>query len=626
LTASEGSEGVVVLKNLIPILSLFVVVFLPAAQQLHADPPAIHREELIVTASATAEPLPSTPASVSVITAQEIEDKGLRDVADALREVPGLTVIRSGSPGKIASLFTRGGSSKDTLVLWNGIELNNPFLSGFDWGRFSTAGVEKIEIVRGPFSAIYGSDAVSGVVNIITDPHRPFISADFQAGQNGLLNGRVSGAVLREGWRLHGAIEQRTDDGFEVNDDMTQSTALLGAQRVVGRLSVGGRLRWNRYDVGTPWSVNADGTAFELRGERREEGDELELALPLSGFFGRAEYEAVISRNERTDRFDDPDDPFGRLWASTDVVIDRASARTRYRLGDHALAAGGEWERSSVDDASSYGNSLDGRRRESFGAFVEDRYTRPVGRGFLEASIGARFDEFDSFGSQISPRAAVAWIRGANKFRAGWGEAFRAPSVGELFFPFFGNPDLEAESSMSWELGYERLLARGRATATLFATDFEELIVYDNRANRFENAGAGRSRGVELGLEQPVGSSVAVSGSYTWLDTEDRDTGERFLRRPEHSGSVAVRWSDGAWAASAVALYMGERADITDLFPWGRVTSEAHTTVDLLVERSFGAVSPYLKVENATDQEYQEIHGYPSAGRRAIVGVRYSAR
>ncbi|MGK2859348.1 MAG: TonB-dependent receptor plug domain-containing protein, partial [Thermoanaerobaculia bacterium] len=475
-------------------------------------------------------------------------------------------------------------------------------------------------------SAIYGSDAVSGVVNIITDAHRPFVSADFQAGENGLFNGRVSGAVLREGWKLHGAVEHRTDDGFEVNDDMTQSTALLDAQRVIGRLSVGGRLRWNRYDVGTPWSVNADGTAFELHRERREEGDELEIALPLSGFFGRAEYEAVVSRNERTDKFDDPDDPFGRFWASTDVAIDRASARTRYRIGDHALAAGGEWESSSVDDASSYGNSLDGSRRESFGAFVEDRYTRPIRRGHLEASIGARFDEFDSFGSQISPRAAVAWIRGANKFRAGWGEAFRAPSVGELFFPFFGNPDLEAESSTSWELGYERLLARGRATATLFATDFDELIVYDNLTNRFENAGAGRSRGVELGWEQPLASTVAASASYTWLDTEDRDTGERFLRRPEHSGSVAIRWADRAWAASAVALHTGERPDITDLFPWGRVISEAHTTVDLLVERSFGAIAPYVKIENATGEEYEEIYGYPSAGRRAIMGVRYSAR
>jgi len=614
------------LKNLIFILSLFTVVSPLAARQLATDSPTIHREELIVTASATAEPLPSTPASVSVITAEEIEDKGVRDVADALREVPGLSVIRSGSPGKIASLFTRGGSSKDTLVLWNGIELNNPFLSGFDWGRFSTAGVEKIEIVRGPFSAIYGSDAVSGVVNIITDANRPFVSADFQAGEHGLLNGRVSGAVLREDWKLHGAIEHRTDDGFEVNDDSTQSTALLDAQRVIGRLSVGGRVRWNRYDVGTPWSVNAEGTAFELHRDRREEGDELEIAVPLSGFFGRAEYEAVVSRNERTDKFNDPDDPFGRLWASTDVEIDRASARTRYRIGDHALAAGGEWESSSVDDASSYGNALDGRRRESFGAFVEDRYTRALGSSFLEASIGVRFDEFDSFGSQVSPRAAVAWIQGANKVRAGWGEAFRAPSIGELFFPFFGNPELEAESSASWEVGYERLLARGRATATLFATDFDELIVYDNLTNRFENEGAGRSRGVELGWEQPLGRAVAASASYTWLDTEDRDTGERFLRRPEHSGSVALRWSDRAWAASAVALHTGERPDITDLFPWGRVISEAHTTVDLLVERSFGAMAPYVKIENATDERYEEIYGYPSAGRRAIVGVRYSPR
>ncbi|MFN2443801.1 MAG: TonB-dependent receptor plug domain-containing protein [Thermoanaerobaculia bacterium] len=614
------------MKIVISILAVLTAVSPLFASDVQLDPATVLRGELIVTASATAETLSSTPASASVITAEAIEDKALRDVADALREVPGLTVIRSGSPGKIVSLFTRGGSSKDTLVLWNGIELNNPFFSGFDWGRFSTAGVERIEVVRGPFSAIYGSDAVSGVVNIITDAHRPFVTADFQAGEQGLLNGRVSGAWLREGWKLHGSVEHRADDGFEVNDDMTQSTALVDAQRVIGRASVGARVRWNRYDVGTPWSVNGEGTAFELHPERRESGDELELAIPVAGFFGGAEYEAVISRNERTDEFDDPDDPFGRLWASTDVEIDRASARARYRIGDHAVAAGGEWERSSVDDVSSYGSSLDGRRRESVGAFIEDRYTRRIGPGTLEMSFGARFDDFDSFGSQISPRAAVAWIRGANKIRGGWGEAFRAPSVGELFFPFFGNPDLEAESSTSWELGYERLLSRGRATATLFATDFDELIVYDNLSNRFENAGAGTSRGIELGWQQPLSSRVGLSASYTWLDTEDRDTGERFLRRPEHSGSLAATWTGTEWAASAVALHTGERPDITDLFPWGRVVSEAHTTLDLLVERAFGSLKPYLKIENATDEEYEEIYGYPSAGRRAIVGVRYSAR
>ncbi len=120
--------------------------------------------EIVVTASAVPETVSSTPASVTVVTKKEIEEQNARDIADVLREVPGLSLSRSGSNGKATSLFSRGANSQHTLVLWNGIEINDPFFSGYDWGRFSTTGVEQVEVVRGPFSAIYGSEAVAGVV------------------------------------------------------------------------------------------------------------------------------------------------------------------------------------------------------------------------------------------------------------------------------------------------------------------------------------------------------------------------------------------------------------------------------------------------------------------------------
>ena len=124
--------------------------------------------EVVVTASALPESVESTPAATTVITKEEIEQREARDVADVLREVPGLAVSRTGSPGRATSLFTRGSNSTHTLVLWNGIEITNPYFAGYDWGRFSTAGVEQIEVVRGPYSALYGSDAVAGVISIIT--------------------------------------------------------------------------------------------------------------------------------------------------------------------------------------------------------------------------------------------------------------------------------------------------------------------------------------------------------------------------------------------------------------------------------------------------------------------------
>lgn len=606
----------------IPILILVPALGLAAEPADAADPRAVH-QEIIVTASATPEAVSETPASVTVIDRQEIDQSGARDLGELLRRVPGLTLSRSGSPGKVASLFTRGGSSKHTLVLWNGVEVNNPFFSGYDFGHVSTVGIERVEIVRGPFSALYGSDAVSGVINVLTDERGGIASADLGAGERGLRNGRIGGAAGSERWRASGSVEVRRDDGFAPNDDLDQTSG-TGEIRFLGApaWSAGARARFTEYETGIPRVVDASGSTFVPSLQRREQADELELALPLRVLRGRAEWEVLVSRVDRDEAFEDPLDPFARTWARTDVTTDRAAATARAALGRQTIVAGGEWEQATVADASSYGTNLERRRRTGRGLFIEDRASFAAGRGELEVSAGARYDRYDTFGGELSPRAAVAWVAGRQKIRAGWGGAFRAPAIGELYFPFFGNPELEPERSTSWEMGWDATWDATRLSATLFATDFDQLIVYDNVANRFENVGAGRARGVEIGAEVSPVRALRVAGSWTWMRTEEAETGLAFLRRPEQSGSIAARWEHGAWAAGAAAVYVGEREDLTDLFPWGRVTNDAYATIDLMIERRLGPVVSYAKLENAADEQYQEVFGYPSPGRRAVVGVR----
>lgn len=591
----------------------------PAAEQ---QAPPVARQEIVVTASAAPELVSETPAAVTVIDAEAIERSGARDLADLLRAVPGLTLARSGSPGKVASLFTRGGSSKHTLVLWNGVEVNNPFFSGYDFGHFSTAGIERVEVVRGPFSALYGSDAVSGVINVLTDRDGTLATADVQAGERSLTNARLGGAGGGERWRASGSAELRRDDGFAPNDDLTQTSA-MGEVRwnFAPAWSAGVRARRNEYETGIPRVVDVAGTSFVPSLERRERAEELELAVPVHVSSGRTEWELLLSRADRDEAFEDPLDPFARFWAETNVTTNRASATSRIALGRHLLVAGGEWESATVADASSYGTNLESRRRTGRGLFVEDRASFAAGRGAIEVSVGARYDRYDTFGGQLSPRASAAYVAGRQKIRAGWGRAFRAPAIGELYFPFFGNEELDPERSASWEIGWDSDFDPARLSATLFSTDFDQLIVYDNVANRFENVGAGRARGVEVGMERTF-RSVGLAASWTWLRTKEEETTLPFLRRPEQSGSLSARWAGGAWAVGAAAVYAGDRADLTDLYPFGRVTASSHTTVDLLVERRIGDLVPYLKVENAGDERYEEVFGYPSPGRRALVGVR----
>jgi vitamin B12 transporter len=199
-------------------LLTFVLAFLLVSTTLVAQPPVIS-DEIVVTASAVPEQLDETPVAATVITREAIDRREARDVSDVLREVAGISVARTGTAGKVASLFVRGGSTKQALVLWNGVEMNNPYFSGYNFGQLSTAGVERIEVVRGPFSALYGSDAVSGVVNVLTAPQASGATLDVEAGEHGLLDAALHGALVRDSWSAYGTIERRRDEGFFARDD-----------------------------------------------------------------------------------------------------------------------------------------------------------------------------------------------------------------------------------------------------------------------------------------------------------------------------------------------------------------------------------------------------------------------
>ncbi|HEX9160311.1 MAG TPA: TonB-dependent receptor plug domain-containing protein, partial [Thermoanaerobaculia bacterium] len=210
-----------------PFLSavLLLVIALPLAAQ-----PQRLTDQIIVTASDLPEKVDETPAAVSVITRKQIDAIDARDLADALRHVPGVTLVRTGSPGKTAALFTRGSNSNHTLVLWNGIEIINPAFGGYDWGQFSTAGVEQVEIVRGPYSALYGSEAVAGVINVISAPAGDEAQAEIEGGGRGLRSGRAFVARTFASLLASGSLDSTHDDGFAQNDFFTR-TAGTGSLR-----------------------------------------------------------------------------------------------------------------------------------------------------------------------------------------------------------------------------------------------------------------------------------------------------------------------------------------------------------------------------------------------------------
>lgn len=585
-----------------------------------------HSDQIVVTASAVAESVESTPAAVSVITREDMDDREARDVVDVLREVPGMSVARTGSPGKIATLFIRGGSSKQALVLWNGVEMNNAYFSAYNFGQLSTAGVEKVEVVRGPYSALYGSDAVSGVVNVLTAPARTSFRVGVEGGENGFWNGDVSGALVKGIWSSHASVERRTDDGFAPNDDFTSDTWSAGAETQPSQnLTIGIIARRNGYDLGIPRNVNSTFTAFVPTLRRREDGSERQIVVPLQYQGGNVRYELRASENHRQERFNDPDAPFGAESALTDASTRSARALAQWsRSTVGTISLGGEWERSQVDHTDTFGLDVRKRSRTSHSLFIEDRVSRTVGGTMsLELAAGARYDRFDTFGSEITPRLSLAFVEHDRKWRAAYGEGFRAPAIGELYAPFFGNADLNAERSKNFEIGFDQYLRGATLSLTAFRSDYDELINYDGSANRFGNISEARAQGLEVGASRRYGR-LDTSFSYTWLKAVDTGTDEQLLRRPKHTGSAAMRWVAGAFSTQVVVTHTGARPDVTDLLPFGTVTSAAFTTGDVLLRYEMATLSPFLKIANVTDERYEEVFGFPSAGRRISLGVRYA--
>ena len=601
------------------ITPLFFSLLLAAVPTLAQSPPPIS-SEIVVTASAVPETIESTPASVTVVDRKDIEDKAARDVAEALREVPGLTVSRTGSLGKSTSVFIRGASSKQTLVLFNGVEINDVYFSGYNWGQFSTAGVERVEVARGPFSSLYGADAVGGVVNIITTGGGNRSSVDLAAGGRGLKDGSASVSSLAGTVSYFATAEHRQDNGFAPNDNDRQNAVIAGATRASGAFSAGVSGRFVNYDLGVPRNTDALATKFVPTLHHRERGREWQVAIPVTLKVGGVVLEGRASESRRRDEIEDPDvDSFGDTDSQRRNF--RASARMATAFG--TIVAGGETERAEATHHDNFGLDIETRDRSSNAFFIEDRLERMVGNGRVDVSVGVRRDQFSTFGSETSPRVAAAWGAGGNKIRAAYGQSFRAPQIGELYVPFFGNPDLKAERSRSAEIGYDRYFTNSSLSITAFNNDFNELIVYDVVSNRFENIGEARSRGVELTGATRSGP-ISTRVMYTYLKATEEPSGELLVRRPKHTVSVALGWDGKRAGADLVVVGVGSRRDVNDLFPFKTVTNERYTTADLTLRWNASKFTPYLKVENLTNQEYQEVFGYPSPARRAIAGVRFS--
>lgn len=605
------------------LLAFLLAAAAPAASQ-EATPPRA-TADVVVTAAVEPEPESALGVSATVIDSAEIDRSRQTSLPELLRRAPGVDVVRAGGAGTVTSLFLRGTSSNQTLVLVDGVPANAPLFGGVDLSSIAAVNVSRIEVVRGPFSALWGSEAVGGVVQVITKrADAPGLSG---TGSFGLGNGDAREGTLAAAWNggpfsVTAGFRRVQETGDLPNEFFTGTDLSTALEAALGEaVRVGVVVRHDQGRTGIPLS-GATPTP-----KRTTTSDVTTISVPLRVSLGPATVAELVGiwADDRPG-YSDPDDPYG--YTSDERRMERAGARlvVSHHFSAHRLSVGAELQRTLVSDEDAYGLEIDARSVTTRALFAEDRIALAGDR--LVATLGIRRDEQSVFGGATSPRATLAFrALPALKLRVAAGGAFRAPTTGELYYPFSGNAELRPERSVSVEAGADVTLApRVLLSVTAFRNQVRDLIQYDFVTSSNENVGRARMVGVEAELVATLSDRLFARAGYTWLDAWDESTGLALLRRPAHRASATLGFTPGA--ASAVeltALFVGKRDDV-DAVTFARVEDPSYVRFDAGVTgpKVWDRLAPFVRVTNLLGKRYAEAAGFPAPGRRVLAGLQAS--
>lgn len=593
--------------------ALFVCLQAPA---FAADASVPEVEEVVVTLRLPG-PVETAP-SARVVTRAEIEDRGHVDAFDALTELPGVHLSRNGGFGGATTLRLRGATSDKALVLVDGVPVNDASApaGGYDFSTLDLFDVDRIEVLSGPQGSLWGSDAIGGVVNVVTRPPegtRAFVEAGaYETLRGGLAVGRRDEAgalgLTLSGLTTEGISKADARDGNTERDGFDLFTAALrGERRLTDRVTVEGGLRY------ADSRVEYDGFSFASP-TGVADGPEASEQTSWSGFaslgFQAAGFEQALRLDGyRLERADFGPYPFA---AEADRLALRWTA-TRTVQGVGEVLVGLEREETSADTGA-------GRETSDANAAFAIWRARPAPG--LTTTLSVRVDDPDRYEGETTARAAFVWQAGGGVWLAGAaGQGFKTPSIFQSTWPCgFCSPagparGLKPERAQGYELTLGWRGARAEGSVTAYRLEVEDQIDFGFPGG-YANLDRTRSDGVEAEGRVTLAPGLTARAAYAWTDAIDRTTGARLLKVPEHSGSAGIDWRGERARASLSVRAKGERADV-----YGR--TDGYVVADLAGGwRLTDRVEVTLRVENLTDEAYQEALGYGEPGRSAYAGLK----
>jgi len=591
------------------------------------------REKVVVTATRVEMPLSSVGSSVTVVDRDQMTERQCSSVVQALREVPGLDVVQNGGPGGTASTFIRGAKSEHTLVLVDGVPLNEAANAGrgADISQIPTENIDRIEVLRGPQSTLYGADAIGGVINIITKkgtgPAAGEVSAE--AGSFNTFNEKAGvhgGTAL---YNYSAGASRQDSQGFSSADTRNGNTEKDGYGRSEASARLGwtpveefeadGLVRWNkaRYDYDSP--VKGVMTDADNRGASD--------TLLLYGEGKAKLFDGLWRPRIGGSWMDQNRDDTSSLGNSTfDSLLQKLEWQNDLYLGKaNIVTAGLEYQQESAETTYETQGTVDRFERKT--ARHQSAYAQDVATiGPLTTAVGGRLDHYDSIGTEKTWRIAPVYdvVSTGTRVKGSYGTGFKAPSLFQLYSSY-GRPDLSPEKSQGWDAGVEQDILGSVLTvgATYFGNRFDDMIDYDYTASKYGNVSKAESQGVEtFAVARPV-KNLSVRASYTYTDTQDKTTNAQLLRRPRNKAALDTTVAFTPKFSGTLGLvYVGQRQD-EDFTTYQNITLAGYTLVNLYASYAvYKNVTVFGRLENLFDEQYEEVLGYGTPGRAGYGGVK----
>lgn len=647
-------------------VSAFLVFLIPVASHAQSGPtqtpPTIH-ESVVVTATGRETPESKVGVSITVINRDEIEQRHALSTIDLLRTMPGVVAVRAGGVGNLTGVFVRGGESTYNKVLLDGMPLNEPG-GAFNFASLSPENIERIEVLRGAHSALFGSDAMASVIHLFSarpDSGRPRVNLTVDGGNFNTAH-IAAGFGARASRVEYSVFGSRLETDNEEPNNKNRTSTLSGnvtrwlksgaSARFVGRGEVG--------RTGTPGTTafgRPDMDAFF----RHRDGSFLGgWNQPLgSRVTQQTSYSYIITKYRSTNLVADaPYTPtFGNLVAafpSSDFLYDSETELDRHHFeyrADAVIARNQTVTAAFAYDGergvlTNHRSSAAPQRPKRNNTGTTIQYEAAAER--VSVVGGVRFENNGSFGFYAAPRLAVSWLMssgneelGATRLRGSVGRGIKEPLFIQSYSPspsFLGNPDLKPERSRGFDLGIEQRFAGDRAAVevTYFANHFDDLISlgpFDPVTfnSQYENIGETRASGLELAGTALVNGGFRFSAGYTMLDSKVIRSissspifapGRQLYRRPRHSGSLQASYSRSRASVAVGAVFIGSRVDSDFNFPTIS-TNEGYATWNVSGEvRLAGRTAAFVTIDNLADRDYMEPLGYRGLGRALRAGIR----